>query len=129
MVAKPSMMKNTMSKAVSESAPLAGWIRRMRPAAVARTDDRSDHQKPGAPRAPKVVIQPIRPLTRKIQPKMMVTAIVANIGSIMASAPRMSRMTPSTRKKVECSCSVVATAARSWFGSVGVCDDIMLSLQ
>ena len=96
----------------------------MRPAAVAITAETSDHQKPGAPRAANVVTQPIRPATRKIQPKMMVTAIVASGGSRIATTPSARRTIPSTRKNVECSRMAPATAAWIWFGSAGCGADI-----
>ena len=52
------MMKNTISSKVSETAPLIGQTSSTRPAAMASTAESSDHQKPGAWRAQKVVTRP-----------------------------------------------------------------------
>ena len=70
----------------------------------------SDHQKPGACRIQNVVIRPRMPLTRNIQPMMMVKASVAIGGTTIAMRPRMTRMMPSARYRPQCSWIEPATA-------------------
>ena len=97
------MMKNTISRKVSETAPLIGQASRTTPAAMPRTAETNDHQKPGACRAQNVVIKPTTPLIRNNQPMNIATAIVASTGTMIARAPRISRMMPSTRNMTQCS--------------------------
>ena len=111
MLATPSTTKKTIKTSVSDSAPVIGWASKTRPAPMAMTAETSDHQNPGARFAPNVVISPTMPLARKIQPKIIVTAMVANGVRKIAKAPRITRTIPSTRKNVECSRTAFATAA------------------
>ena len=69
------------------------------PAAMPMIAEISDHQNPGVYLAQKVVIRPTMPLTRKIQPMMMVNATVAIGGKMMAASPRMTKMIPSAKNR------------------------------
>ena len=109
----PSTTKNAISTSVSDTDPLIGQSSRTTPAAIAMIAEISDHQKPGAPRAMKVVIRPITPLIRKIQPMMMVKASVAIGGSTIAATPRMSRTMPSIKNMTQCWWIAPATACPS----------------
>jgi hypothetical protein len=77
---------------------------------MAISAETSDHQNPGACLAPNVVIRPMMPLARKIQPRMMVTVMVANNGTKIANIPSSTRIIPSARKAVECFRTAFATA-------------------
>jgi hypothetical protein len=88
-VATPSTTKNTISTNVSDTAPVIGSASKIRPTPTAIMADSSDHQKPGACLARNVVISPMMPAPRKIQPRMMVTVMVANSGTKIATASRL----------------------------------------
>ncbi len=95
--AMPSITKNAISTSVSDTVPLSGENKRTRPAAMPISAEINDHQNPGACLAQNVVNNPTTPLTRNIQPMMMVKASVANGGTKMAANPRMTRIIPSTK--------------------------------
>src|SRR5271168_900590 len=101
--AMPSIMKNAISTSVSEMLPLIGHSSSTTPAAMAMMAEISDHQKPGAPRAQKMVISTTTTATRNTKQMMMVNASVAIKGTAMAARPRMTRMMPSARNKPQCS--------------------------
>jgi len=106
----PSIIKNVMRRRVSVRTPLIGDRSITTPTAIARIADTSDHQNPGARRIMKVVMAPTIPLMRNSQPNKSSTASVAIGGITMAATPRMTRIIPSTRKSLQCSCSDVAIA-------------------
>src|SRR5262249_7707787 len=95
----PSMMKNTISSKVSETAPRTGHASKTMPAAMASTADRSDHQNPGACRAQNVVIKPTIPLIKNSQPRNIVTAMVASGGIQQADRAMNTRKKASDIKK------------------------------
>ena len=101
MVTMPSIAKNTISSKVSDTAPLTGHPSRTMPAAIASTADISDHQKPGACRAMKVVIRPTTPLMSSSQAMKIATASVATTGTTMAKMPSTISTMPSIRNRTQ----------------------------
>src|ERR1700733_14027723 len=93
----PSMTKKAISTSVSDIAPLSGQISSTMPAAIPMIAEISDHQNPGVYLAQNVVIRPTMPLTRKIQPIMMVKATVAIGGKMMAGSAKMTKTIPPTK--------------------------------
>src|SRR5215470_17276995 len=87
---------------VSVNVPCTGCDSRMMPAPIASTADKSDHQKPGMPRAQNVSANPAMPLIRNIQPRKIVTARLASGGTIMAAKPSMASRMPSIRNTFQC---------------------------
>src|SRR6202050_4496434 len=95
----PSMTKKAISTSVSDIAPLSGQSNNTTPAPMPIIAEISDHQNPGVYLAQNVVIRPMMPLTRKIQPMMMGKATVAIGGKMMAAKARMTRKSPSAKNR------------------------------
>ena len=92
------MMKKATRRMVNGArAARSGEASSMMPTTTPSTPEINAHQKPGAARIQKVVTSPIAPLTRNTQPRMMVTAMVASGGMMMAAAPSIRSTMPSIK--------------------------------
>src|ERR1700722_16924705 len=111
----PSTAKYRPSTSLIDVGSWLGQIVKTVPATSAAIADTSDHQKPGACRAPSVMIKPTAPLKKKRQPSNIVTTTAANPGITIAATPRNKSKLPSigssVRARARDSCNSCAVDA------------------